>query len=97
MEDVKQEIGERIRVLASFAPHKILIHFFNWRDRNYRVDKANLFHIEKNNNRSLYHFAVTATEGGNSERSRTGSSGNDYQVVFNPTTLEWYLRDVVSL
>ncbi|OGD61049.1 hypothetical protein A3A71_02310 [Candidatus Berkelbacteria bacterium RIFCSPLOWO2_01_FULL_50_28] len=83
MEETKQEVGERIRVLASFAPHKILIHFFNWRNRNYRVDTANLFHIEKSNNRSFYHFAVSA-------------AGNDYQIVFNPTTLEWYLRDIVN-
>lgn len=83
-EGVKQEIGERVRVLASFSPGKITVHFFNWRDRTYRVDSMNLFHIERNAGRKIYNFAVS-------------SQGNSYQLAFDPTSLEWELRDVVEL
>jgi hypothetical protein len=80
---VKQIVGDKIRVLASFAERKIQIHFFHWHDRIYKVETTNLFHIEKDGNAKYYHFAVS-------------SQGNDYQIAFNPVTLEWQLKDVVA-
>ncbi len=97
VQEVKQEIGEQVRVLASFAEFKITIHFFTWRGRTYKVDSMNLFHIERDAERQIYQFAVSATEGGNGEHSRTAALGNTYQLTFNPATLEWQLKDVVSL
>lgn len=84
MREVVQEIGERVRVLASFAGSKITVHLFNWRDRTYKVDSMNLFHIQKDADRQIYNFAVTAV-------------GNTYQLTFDPITLEWQLKDVLSL
>lgn len=87
MEEVKQikkEVGERVKVLGSFANFKITIHFFNWRDRTYKVDSMNLFHIEKDAERQIYNFAVSA-------------AGNTYQLTFDPATLEWLLKDVLAL
>ena len=79
-----QEVGERIKVLASFAGPKVRIHFFSWRGRTYKVDSMNLFHIEKDAQRQIYQFAVSAI-------------GNTYQLTFDPITLEWQLRDVVAV
>ncbi len=79
-----QEVGEDVRVLASFAGFKVTIHFFSWRGRTYKVDSMNLFHIEKDAQRQIYNFAVSAL-------------GNTYQLTFDPVTLEWQLKDVVSL
>ncbi|MEK7170721.1 MAG: hypothetical protein AAB774_00225 [Patescibacteria group bacterium] len=81
---VREEVGERIRVLASFGPAKIVIHFFNWRERTYKVDSMNLFHIEKDAQHQIYNFAVSAV-------------GNTYQLTFDPITLEWQLKDVVDV
>ncbi|MDP3993062.1 MAG: hypothetical protein Q8Q05_02530 [bacterium] len=79
-----REVGERVKVLASFAGFKLTIHFFSWRGRTYKVDSMNLFHIEKDAQHQIYNFAVSAV-------------GNTYQLTFDPTTLEWQLKDVVSL
>lgn len=81
--DVKESIQEPIKVVASFAPNKFKVHFFNWRDRSYQVESMNLFHIEKNGNKRLYHFAVS-------------SQGNSYELVYDPITLDWQLKDIVS-
>ncbi|MDP3992601.1 MAG: hypothetical protein Q8Q05_00030 [bacterium] len=110
--EVVQEVGERVKVLASFAGFKLTIHFFSWRGRTYKVDSMNLFHIEKDAQHQIYNFAVSATEGGNSERSRsstplratlspskgrTAAVGNTYQLTFDPITLEWQLKDILAL
>lgn len=79
-----QKITQPIRVLASFAENSIRIHFFNWNERIYKVESANLFHIERDGATKRYHFAVT-------------SAGNDYQIAFNPITLDWQLEEVVSV
>ncbi|MEK7548405.1 MAG: hypothetical protein AAB499_00715 [Patescibacteria group bacterium] len=73
--------GEAIKVLASFAPNKIRIHFFSWRDQVYRVESFNLFHISSDQEERLYHFAVS-------------SAGNSYQLAFSPRTLQWRLIDI---
>lgn len=83
MSEVKREIGERVKVLASFTPKKIRIHFFAWRDRTYKVSSVNLFHIAKDGDRKFYHFAVSA-------------AGNSYLLVFDPVTLEWKLAEVID-
>ncbi len=77
----KVETGEAIKVLASFAPNKIRIHFFGWRGRVYRVESFNLFHISADETEKLYHFAVSST-------------GNSYQLAFSPRTLHWRLISV---
>ncbi len=84
MENAKTAIKEPVRVIASFGPNKFKVHFFNWRDRTYQVQSMNLFHIARDGNKKLYHFAVTA-------------AGNSYELVYNPVTLDWQLSDVVSL
>ncbi len=87
MEEVRetvQEVGERVKVLASFTGLKITIHFFSWRGRTYKVDSMNLFHVEKDAERQIYNFAVSA-------------SGNTYQLTFDPVTLEWQLKDIVDV
>lgn len=78
------KVTEPIRVLASFAESSIRIHFFNWRDRIYKVETANLFHIERDGDTKRYHFAVT-------------SAGNDYQIAFNPVTLDWQLEETLAI
>ncbi|HSX42062.1 MAG TPA: hypothetical protein VLE93_01805 [Candidatus Saccharimonadales bacterium] len=80
--EAKEKIGETIRVLASFSEAKIRIHFFHWRDQIFKVDSVNLFHIEKDGNKKRYHFAVSA-------------KGSDYQIAFDPVSLEWQLVDSV--
>jgi len=82
--ELKEEVGERVKVLASFAGFKITIHFFSWRGRTYKVDSMNLFHIEKDAEHQIYNFAVSAL-------------GNTYQLTFDPVTLEWQLKDVLAL
>jgi len=84
MEEVKTAIEEPIKVVASFSPSKFKVHFFNWRDRTYQVESMNLFHIERDGNKKLYHFAVTA-------------QGNSYELVYNPVTLDWQLGDIVQI
>lgn len=84
MQNVKEHIEEPIKVVASFSPHKFKVHFFSWRDRTYQVESMNLFHIEKDGNKKLYHFAVSA-------------EGNAYDLVYNPVTLDWQLADVVQV
>lgn len=81
--ETKQKVGELIRVLASFSERNIRLHVFHWRDRIYKVDSVNLFHIEKNGNKKRYHFAVSVKE-------------SDYQIAFDPVTLEWRLEDVIQ-
>lgn len=82
MENVKSTIKEPVKVVASFSPNKFKVHFFNWRDRTYQVQSMNLFHIARDGNKKLYHFAVT-------------SGGNSYELVYNPVTLDWQLSDIV--
>ncbi|MCR4278123.1 MAG: hypothetical protein NUV80_01595 [Candidatus Berkelbacteria bacterium] len=82
--EMVQEVGEKVKVLASFAGFKITIHFFSWRGRTYKVDSMNLFHVEKDAQHQIYNFAVSAL-------------GNTYQLTFDPVTLEWQLKDVLSL
>ena len=84
MEEVKQVIKEPVKVIASFAPKKVAVHYFSWRGKTYRVNSVNLFHIEKDGNKKIYHFAVSA-------------HGNAYQLAFDPVTLEWELKDVVTI
>lgn len=79
----REEIGDQIKVLASFGPAKVTVHFFSWRGRTYRVDSMNLFHIAKDADRQIYNFAVS-------------SGGNTYQLTFDPVGLDWQLKDVVA-
>ncbi len=83
MSEVKTRVGESVKVVASFSPNRFKVHFFNWRDRTYQVQSMNLFHIARDGNKKLYHFAVTA-------------AGNSYELVYNPVTLDWQLEGVVS-
>lgn len=82
--ETKQLVHEPIKVLASFAENKIAIHFFNWRERIYKVKSVNMFHIEKDGTKKLYHFAVTV-------------EGNSYELVYNPITLEWIVEEVIAI
>ena len=79
-----KQIRELIRVVASFDGSKVRLHSFEWRDRIYKVESVNLFFIEKDAKKSLYHFTVSA-------------AGNDYDIVFNPQNLSWNLQEVVSI
>ena len=79
----KEEVGERVKVLASFSPAKVIIHFFSWRGRTYKVDSMNLFHVEKDAEKKIYSFAVSAV-------------GNSYQLTFDPVSLDWQLKSVVA-
>lgn len=81
--DVMQKISEPIRVLASFAESSIKIHFFHWRGRVYKVESMNMFHLEKDGDHKLYHFAVAV-------------GGNSYELTYNPILLEWRLEEVVN-
>lgn len=85
MSEAKQTIREPIKVLASFDRTKIGIHLFFWNGRAYKVRKINLFHIERDSDLKIYHFAVT------------DSNGNCYQISFNPTSLKWQLEDVINI
>jgi len=78
------KITEPIRVLASFSDKTIKVHFFNWRDRIYKVESMNLFHIEKDGDTKRYHFAVSAAD-------------NSYQISYDPTTLHWQLEEAMEL
>ena len=78
-----EEIGERVKVLASFAPEKLIVHFFSWRGRTYKVDSMNLFHVERDADRQIYNFAVSA-------------GGNTYQLTFDPVSLDWQLKDILA-
>ena len=79
-----EKIQEPIRVIASFNGPKVKLHSFEWRNRIYKVDSVNLFHIEKDADRRLYHF-------------NTSSGGNDYDIVFNPANLSWKLQEVIDI
>ncbi|MEX1051829.1 MAG: hypothetical protein WEC83_00360 [Patescibacteria group bacterium] len=79
-----EQVQEPIRVVASFDGPKVRLHSFEWRERIYQVETVNLFHIEKDAEKSLYHFAVS-------------SEGNDYDIVFNPTNLAWKLQEIVAV
>lgn len=79
-----QRLEEPIRVVASFDGPRVRLHSFEWRERIYKVDSVNLFYIEKDAKKSLYHFTVTA-------------AGNDYDIVFNPVNLSWHLGEVVAV
>ena len=79
-----EAINENVRVVASFSMPTIRIHFFNWHDRIYKVESTNLFHIAKDEDTKTYHFSVTA-------------EGNDYELAFNPDTLNWKLIGVTNL
>ncbi len=83
MIETKEAIGEPVKVIVSFSPGKIRLHFFEWQSRTYRVESMNLFHIAKDADKHLYHFSVS-------------SDGNSYELVFDPTTLTWQLEEVVS-
>lgn len=78
-----EQVHEPIRVVASFDGPKVRLHSFEWRGRIYQVESVNLFHIEKDAKKSLYHFAVS-------------SAGNDYDIVFDPISLSWKLQEVVT-
>ena len=43
----------------------------------------NLFHIERDGNRRMYHFSVS-------------SHGNSYELIYDPVKLEWKLGDIVA-
>ncbi len=82
--EVVERVSEPIRVLASFSESAIKIHFFHWRERIYKIERMNLFHIERNGDTKLYRFAVSV-------------KGNSYELSYNPINLEWRLEEVVSL
>jgi hypothetical protein len=84
MGEVKTEIGEPVQVVVSFAPRKLCIQSFSWEGRSYTVSSINLFHIAKDGDGKLYHFAVTAQD-------------NSYELIFNPFTLDWHLGGIVQV
>ncbi len=84
MEETKTQVEEPIKVIASFSPNRFKVHFFNWRERTYRVESMNLFHIERDGEKKMYHFAVT-------------SRGNSYELVYDPVKLDWQLGNIVQV
>ena len=81
--EISTQVGEPVRVLASFDHGKIDIHFFCYRERIYKVKKLNLFHIKKDENEQIYNFAVSC-------------ENNSYAISYNPMTLEWRLEEIVG-
>lgn len=81
--EIKQSIRESVKVLASFQPKSIRIYFFSWRNRTYKVDSMNMFHISKDADKHFYHFAVSSCD-------------NTYELVFDPSGLSWQLEEITN-
>lgn len=77
-------INEAIYVTVDFSFPVISVLSFTWNKRTYEVESTNMFHIEKDHDRTLYHFAVSC-------------SANCYELVYNPLTLEWRLETLISI
>jgi len=78
--ELKQRSRETVKVLASFDLSSLKIYFFSWRNRTYKVESMNMFHISRDGDRRYYHFAVS-------------SGPNSYELVFDPSRLRWQLGE----
>lgn len=76
-------INQPIYVVVDFSFPIISIRSFTWGGREYEVDGTNMFHIERNQQKSFYHFAVS-------------SGGNSYELVYDPVMLDWRLEAIVN-
>jgi hypothetical protein len=81
--EIKQRTEEAVKVLASFDKANLKIYFFSWRNRTYKVDTINMFHISRDGDKRYYHFAVS-------------SGPNTYELMFDPGRLRWQLTEAVQ-
>ncbi len=73
-------IHEPIEVLVSFGQSNISPLFFRWGNRQYKIKKVNMVHIERQGRAKLFHFSVT-------------DETNYFKLTFNGETLQWMLSE----
>ena len=75
------EIQEPTNVWVLFQGSQIRPFYFFWHGRQIKVEKINLVHTSKNGSNTFYHFSVS-------------SGGNFYRLVFDTSTLKWFIEAV---
>jgi hypothetical protein len=79
-----QEVKEPIDVMMAFKSGKPEPLFFNWNNRQYKIDRVNLVHHERRGREKVYVFSV-------SDRA------NAFRLKFFTETLKWELEEVAML
>ncbi len=54
-----EKIDEPIEVLVSFKTKKIIPSLFRWRGKDYRIEKVNMIHKERDGSDKIYYFSVS--------------------------------------
>jgi hypothetical protein len=79
-----QSINEPIEVVVIFNGKKVEPVFFKWGNRQYRVNKINLVHSERQGRDKHYIFSVS-------------DEANAFRLRFSTETLKWTLEETASL
>lgn len=79
-----QSINEPIEVVVIFNGQKVEPVFFKWGNRQYRVDRVNLVHTERQGREKHYIFSVS-------------DKANAFRLRFSTETLKWTLEETASL
>jgi len=76
-------VDEMVRVGAAFDRRKVVPMWFMWRDRYYRVKSVAYSWDTSQGIAIVHHYSVT-------------DGTNQYELLFNATTLEWTLGKVCA-
>ena len=73
------QILEPVDVWVFFKQNKPQPYLFFWRQRPIKINNINLVHASHEGSSIFYHFSVS-------------SDSNFYRLLFNTTSLKWFLE-----
>ncbi|MFH1426949.1 MAG: hypothetical protein ABIG60_00230 [Patescibacteria group bacterium] len=76
-----EKINEPIEVMVEFKRHKVLPKFFKWRSKDYKIEKINMVHKERDGNDKIYYFSVS-------------DSANFFRLAFFTRDLSWRIEEL---
>ena len=78
-----ETINEPINVLVAFGQDQVRPLSFEWRNKEYQIDKVNLVHYKRVGNDKLYYFSVS-------------DNVNYFKLSFNTKDFNWRLEELYS-
>lgn len=78
-----EKVNEPIDIIVKFGQNRVVPAFFRWRNKNYRIDKINLIHKERQGNDKIYYFSVS-------------DKINFFRLAFFTRDLSWRLEELYT-
>jgi hypothetical protein len=78
---VFEKIDEHVEALVFFTRKGMKVHSFQWKNRNYAVERINMAHRVREGSEWLYYYALS-------------SGASTYRLSFSTRTLRWKLLEV---